>query len=304
MKKQKIKGYKVTDKDMKCRGFQYELNKLYTIKEKISICNVGFHYCEKINDCWNYYSFDSSNRVFEIEDTGDTITERKKNCTNKIKLIKELTWEEVLEICNEGKDNIGHSNTGDRNTGDSNTGYSNTGDRNTGNWNTGYSNTGDSNTGDRNTGYSNTGDSNTGYRNTGNWNTGYWNTGYRNTGDRNTGDRNTGNWNTGDRNTGNWNKTNFETGFFNTMQSDYINVFNKSCKRELWNNCEKPDFIYFEVTKWDDVSKKTVPIDYKKAFQDSFKNASKEDVKLLKALPNFDKDVFFEISGIMIGDDE
>ena len=38
--------------------------------------------------------------------------------------------------------------------------------------------------------------------------------------------------------------------------------------------------------------------DYKEAFQSSYKNASEEDKELLLMLPNFDADVFFEISGI------
>lgn len=40
--------------------------------------------------------------------------------------------------------------------------------------------------------------------------------------------------------------------------------------------------------------------DYKEAWQNSFKNASKSDIALLKALPNFDTAVFFEITGIII----
>ena len=39
---------------------------------------------------------------------------------------------------------------------------------------------------------------------------------------------------------------------------------------------------------------------YKEAWKKSFNNASKEDIELLKKLPNFDKNVFFEISGINI----
>ena len=41
-------------------------------------------------------------------------------------------------------------------------------------------------------------------------------------------------------------------------------------------------------------------IPYKEAFTESMKNASKEDIKLLKKLPNFDKKVFYEISGFMV----
>jgi hypothetical protein len=39
---------------------------------------------------------------------------------------------------------------------------------------------------------------------------------------------------------------------------------------------------------------------YKKAWMNAYKQASKREIELLKALPNFDKDVFFEITGIMV----
>ena len=265
-----IKGFKVTDSNMKCRGYHFKLNYLHKHNGNIEMCESGFHYCENINDCWNYYSFDSNNRVFKIEDRGNTIKGEDKNCTDALILLEEISWQEVLVLCNIGKNNTGYRNTGYRNTGDRNTGYRNTGDSNTGDSNTGHWNTGDSNTGDSNTG------------------------------DRNTGHRNTGDRNTGDRNTGHWNTTNYETGFFNTIQSEYINVFNKPCKRIDWENAIKPNFIFFDITKWDEQQNKTIFIDYKQAFQESFKNATDEDIELLKKLPNFDADVFFEISGIRI----
>ena len=186
--------------------------------------------------------------------------------------------------------------------------------------NTGNRNTGDFNTGNYNTGNYNTGCSNTGYYNTGNYNTGHSNTGFNNTGNCNTGHSNTGNLNAGDLNagdfnTGNWNTVNKETGFFNTIKSETIRVFNKKCSTESWNNAKKPSFLFFKVAEWvyskdmsekeknDNPSYKTTggylkKLDYKEAFQKSFAKASKEDIELLKKLPNFDAEVFKEISGI------
>ena len=161
--------------------------------------------------------------------------------------------------------------------------------------------------------------------NTGYWNTGNRNTGYSNTGDTNAGDGNTGDRNAGNRNTGKWNTTNYETGYFNTKQSEYVNIFNKPCKREDWENANQPLFIYFNLTEWiskhhmteeekeENPTYKTTggylkSYDYKEAFQKSYNALSKEEktkqTQLLKALPNFDKDVFFEISGIDIGEKE
>ena len=187
-----------------------------------------------------------------------------------------------------------------------------TGDYNTEDYKTGYRNTGDYNTGGRNTGDCNTGDFNTGYRNIGDRNTGY-----RNTGGRNTGDYNAGGCNTGDRNTGDFNITHKETGFFNSIQSDTIRVFNKPCNVEIWNNAIKPYFIYFyfNLTEWiiesnmTDEEKENNPTykttkgylksyTYKEAWANAWANATDKDKELLYALPNFDTEVFKEISGI------
>ena len=217
-------------------------------------------------------------------------------------------------------------NTGDRNTGNWNIGDMNTGDRNTGNWNTGKRNTGNRNTGDMNTDNGNTGNRNTGNRNTGDRNAGDMNTGDRNTGIRNTGDRNAGNMNTGDmntgdRNTGNWNTVNLETGFLNTIQNEQVRVFNRYVDLQVWEEAIKPDFMYFLLTEWvyecdmTDAEKQDVKgyeilggylksYKNKEAFQNSFNKLSKVQREIqvgqLKRLPNFDAEVFKEISGIDI----
>jgi hypothetical protein len=228
---ERVKGFKVFNPDWTCRDFKYEVGQTYETDNKISLCSHGFHFCQRAVDCFNHYGFNPANKVAEVDAIGKVENGNNKSVTNKIKIVREIPWSELLEIVNTGKgnaglentgdwntgdSNTGHWNTGDRNTGDSNTGDSNTGDSNTGHSNTGDRNTGDSNTGDSNTGDWNTGDSNTGDSNTGHWNTGHWNTGHRNTGDRNTGDRNTGHRNTGDRNTGDWNTGDWNTGDWNT----------------------------------------------------------------------------------------
>ncbi len=144
-----IKGYKAFDSNFKCRGFQYEEGKEYKMDGAISVCNRGFHFCVKLGDCFSYYEFSRNTIICEVEALGETQIHGvdSKICTNHLRIIKQLTWDEVQFLANQGLNNTGHSNTGDRNTGDRNTG-----DSNTGSWNTGYRNTGYSNTGDRNTG--------------------------------------------------------------------------------------------------------------------------------------------------------
>jgi len=320
LKENAIEAFKVFDENWKCRGYLFTIGGEYHQEGKIRACNHGFHGCKKVQDCFNYYAFDSKNKIAKVLMWGEVDdSETDKLCCSNIIIVGEITWQEMLIMANQGKNNVGHSNTGDRNTGysntgDRNTGYSNTGDRNTGDSNTGDSNTGDSNTGDSNTGdsntgYRNTGDSNTGDSNTGNWNTGdsntgNWNTGHRNTGYSNTGDSNTGNGNTGDWNTGDWNNCHKETGFFNTINSLTIRVFNKECLLSDWEKIKKPNFLLFDLTYWDDLENKTKSRKYKDAFQLSYAslcdNEKTIQTELLKQLPNFDADVFFEISGIRI----
>ena len=180
-----------------CRGFEYKIGNVYVEDNTISICNNGFHFCEKLIDTLNYYSRNDDVLYLKVIGCGQIQNEDNKHCVSVLK---------IVEIFNHSHDDF---NTGDWNTGNSNTGHWNTGDRNTGN----------RNTGDSNTGNSNTGNINTGNINTGNWNTGNWNTGDSNTGNWNTGHSNTGNWNTGyrntgDSNTGNWNATDRSDGFF------------------------------------------------------------------------------------------
>ena len=146
-----IKGYKVFNPDWTCRGFQYEVGKTYKHEGDIGLCNAGFHFCQNIADCFNYYDFNSNNKVAEVEAVGLVETEDDKSVTDEIKIVREISWIEMLTMANEGKDctglrNTGNWNTGNRNTGSCNTGNCNTGNCNTGNWNrtnfsTGFFNT-------------------------------------------------------------------------------------------------------------------------------------------------------------------
>lgn len=131
-----VKGYKVFNPDWTCRGFQYEVGKIFEEDVKPSCCDRGFHFCKKAADCFSYYSFNSKNKVAEVIALGEVDTDGKKSCTNKIQIMREIPWQELLTIVNTGKDCTGLCNTGNRNTGDCNTGDCNKSSFNTGCFNT------------------------------------------------------------------------------------------------------------------------------------------------------------------------
>jgi len=176
-------------------------------------------------------------------------------------------------------------------------------------------NTGLHNSGNWNSGDWNSGNWNSGYRNSGNWNSGDGNSGHWNSGDGNLGDENSGNWNSGDRNSGDWNSGDWNSGFFNTGEPEYVEAFNRPCKLKDWLNAKKPKFLSFSLNKWvketdmSDAEKEEFKdyktsggylkqLSYKEAWREAWENKEDRDIKLLEALPNFDWEVFTEISGI------
>ena len=135
-----------------------------------------------------------------------------------------------------------------------------------------------------------------------------------NSGDRNSGNCNSGNCNSGNRNSGDWNSGNCNSGFFNT-DSPLVRIFNKETNVSR-NDIDFPNFLYFNLTVWvshdtaTDEEKKAHKIDietcggftkaisYKEAFHIAWNKASKEEHKELLKLPNWNNEIFQEISGI------
>ena len=330
-----VHGFKVFRPDWTCspngNTKQYTCPGKFEEEGELDVCGHGMHFCQTAADCFNYYSFNSENKVAEVIAYGDVRTDGDKSCTDKLEIVREIPWDEVLRIvnigknctgrCNTGNWNTGNWNTGNRNTGNCNTGNWNTGNRNTGNWNTGNRNTGDCNTGDCNTGNWNTGNWNTGNRNTGNCNTGNWNTGNSNTGDCNTGNCNTGNRNTGDWNTGDWNKSSFNTGCFNTEEQK-IMLFNKpsdmtysewlgSDARYLLNQIPKDVVEWVYEENMTDEEKAAHPTyettgGYLKVLDESecgqlwWGSLSDRRKEIIKAIPNFDAEIFFQCTGVRV----
>ena len=142
-----IKGYKGFDKELKCRGFLYEVDKEYEQGGEIKCCNNGFHFCENPFDVFSYYPPNDS-RYCEVHGSGkyDKDNDDSKVSVSKIKIgfeiglkglidagikfiLDKVNWEES-KATNTGNQSAA-TNTGDEsaatNTGDqsaaTNTGY-------------------------------------------------------------------------------------------------------------------------------------------------------------------------------------
>ena len=248
-----MKGYKVFNPDWTCRGYQFEVGKTFTEDVTPVCCDSGFHFCTKVADCFKCYDFDPDNKVAEVEALGDIDTNEddSKCSTNKIHIIREITWHEVLDLVN-----IGEACTG-----------------------------------------------------------------FRNGGDYNSGNLNSGNWNSGDYNSGDWNKTCFSNGCFNT-KSPKIFLFNKpsdwtyqdwldSDARYILMNCPTNALTWVWDYNMTDKEKQQHPeysvtcgflknIEVEGERQEWWDSLTKEKKDSVMSLPNFDKDIFKEITGITI----
>ena len=76
-----MKVYKATDKDMKCRGFQYELGKTAEVDGDIELCKNGLHACEMPLDVLGYYAPGDGSRYFEAE--LEDVSDEKGNDTER-----------------------------------------------------------------------------------------------------------------------------------------------------------------------------------------------------------------------------
>ena len=92
-----ITGYKGFDKDMKCRGFQYEAGKEYETDEAV-LCEKGFHFCKNPHDVFGYYPAGEGNRfaLVEAKEVSDERENDSKRVCKKLKINAEIS---VFDIC-------------------------------------------------------------------------------------------------------------------------------------------------------------------------------------------------------------
>ena len=299
-----VKGYKVFNPDWTCLDKKYTCPGTFEESGTLEVCGHGMHFCKQASDCFNYYSFYPKNHVAEVIARGTVKEDGDKCCTDYLEIVREIPWAELLTIVNTGKNCTGYRNSGNCNSGNFNSGNCNSGNFNSGNCNSGNCNSGNCNSGDFNSGNSNSGN-----RNSGSFNSG----------DFNSGNSNLGNFNSGDRNSGDWNKSSFNTGCFNTEEGK-IRLFNKPSNwtyRDWLNSkaCYLLDKIPRNVVKWvfsenmTDEEKAQYPTHettggYLKALDETdcavlwWGTLDDADKQTIMSIPNFDKAVFKEITGI------
>ena len=110
-----MKYYKAMNKDFTCRGFQYEIGGIYELPKdvKLELCQNGFHFCDILANCFNYYDIDSC-IICEVEPLGRIIHDEYTNklVTDKIKIVRQLSDEEIEKeqyVIQDGIEMIGDS---------------------------------------------------------------------------------------------------------------------------------------------------------------------------------------------------
>ena len=309
-----MKGYKVFNSDWTCLNFQYKLGETHEMDAtEIKLCNKGFHFCERLIDCFSYYDFDPDNKVAEVEALGDILTDGKKYCTNKIKIVREMNWDEVLNLTNIGKDCTGYGNTGNHNSGHWNSSRDNAGNRNTGLGNSGSHNSGNYNNGYYNSGSDNYGDYNSGNYNVGSWNSGGYNIGYGNSGRLNIGDRNCGDFNKASYNVGCFNTQDGQLFFFDKPTNLTFEQWRSSEAYRLLSRSNLGPTIWIPLKDMTKLEKRQHPEAYtiggylklrytNDRFIEWWNKLTDDDKDIIKSIPNFDPDKFFEITGIRVED--
>ena len=278
-----VKGFKGFNEDLTCREFRYEIGKTYKHNGEVELCRSGFHFCRKLKDVHNFYNLKTS-RICEIEAEGKIDDDGVKSVCSRMRIVREISREEILSIINIGEKNTGMLNSGDLNSGDLNSGDLNSGNRNSGNLNSGDLNSGNRNSGNRNSGNSNSGNSNSG-------------------------NSNSGDCNSGNRNSGDFCSCDYSSGIFMTKKITY-EAFNKQLTKEEYDDLIGSEgfmllqcfrLYAFKTRTEKNGQKHLAYLSYKASWRMFWQTITPMQKLTVKRMPHFDADVFYEITGIKLG---
>ena len=91
-----IRAYKAFDKNLQCRGFQFEVGQTYEHDGQVKACESGFHACENPLDVWRYYPLDSRYAVVELGGDVSCHDGDSKIAAARIKINAEIALPQII----------------------------------------------------------------------------------------------------------------------------------------------------------------------------------------------------------------
>ena len=94
-------GYKIFDADWKCMDYSYAdengiaVGTVHKIEGELIICSNGLHFCEEVEDCFEYYDPIKCNKIAKVRAYGEVIDWREKSCCSIIEIVEELHWDDI-----------------------------------------------------------------------------------------------------------------------------------------------------------------------------------------------------------------
>ena len=119
MEKEKIIGYKAFNKDAEglyCQPssfkFRYKAGEVYEIEGELSLCENGIHFCRELKNVFQFYSLVQWVSVHKVEILGNIIDDEDniKSCTNKLKILEEVSFEDIIQSFKLNSNGVNSSN--------------------------------------------------------------------------------------------------------------------------------------------------------------------------------------------------
>lgn len=94
-----MKGFKILNSDWTTQnGDELKVGESFELNSDPKVGSHGFHFCRNLIDCYDYFISEEPKKYTMIEAYGEIDNNgTKEYATDKIKIIKELNWDEVKE---------------------------------------------------------------------------------------------------------------------------------------------------------------------------------------------------------------